>query len=233
MLLNDALDKVVGDLNHWAYTQTIVERDGKGRLINETVLRVDPSKPYSELYTPLNIDGRAPTAGEIRKFQRQGERVGQELAKAEKEGAEPVRMTLGELMDLGRAFVVSEDATGISYEVPLKKENNTRFPPEKFRVTVRVSKASHAFEHIDVQLRAALRAALVVKIKSGEGRLNFATVDPKFAPTITMIHGGGAGTIAFVPIGRSYDLTRQDFKRVKPYADRFGVKIGPLKAIDF
>jgi hypothetical protein len=39
--------------------------------------------------------------------------------------------------------------------------------------------------------------------------------------------------VAFVPIGRRYDLKHEDFKRVKPYADRFGVQIGTMKTIDF
>jgi len=28
-------------------------------------------------------------------------------------------------------------------------------------------------------------------------------------------------------------VKRTEFQRVKPYSDKFGVKIGPLKALDF
>jgi hypothetical protein len=36
-----------------------------------------------------------------------------------------------------------------------------------------------------------------------------------------------------VPLARTYEASRGDFKRVKPYDERFSVQIGPLKAIDF
>lgn len=232
-LLEEAVGKVAADLNHWAYTQTVVEKDGKGRVLKTVVLRVDPSRPYAELYTPVSIDGHPPSAGDLRKYRREGERVGARIAKAESSGNEPVHQTLGEAMDLANTRVVDEDAAGVSYEVPLKREGNLRFPPEKFRVTVRVNRETRAFEHIDVHLRESLRTALIVKIKSAGGHLEFGTVDPRFAPAITSIHGDGAGSVALIPLGRSYDLQRADFKRVKPYGDRFGVQIGPLRAIDF
>ena len=37
---------------------------------------------------------------------------------------------------------------------------------------------------IEAKLREAMRSMLVVKIKSGEGAMEFATVDPKFAPAM-------------------------------------------------
>jgi len=34
-------------------------------------------------------------------------------------------------------------------------------------------------------------------------------------------------------VGRTYELKREAFQRVKPYAERFGVEVGPLKTLDY
>lgn len=232
-LLETALDKIAADYDHWAYTQTVVEKNEKGKVLREAVVRFDPSKPYAEQFMPLKLDGRPPTAAQLKKYRRQGERRADRIAKAESEGTTPQRQTLGELMDLERATLVEEAADIATFEVPLKKEGNNRLPPEKFRVLARVSKRTGAFESIVAQLREPMRAELVVKIKSGVGRLDFATVDPRFPPAVSTISGHGAGSILFVPVGRAYDLKRESFQRVKPFGDRFAVKLGPLKSIDF
>ena len=235
-ILQDALKKLSQDSDRWAYTQTVVQKDGKGNSKSEVVVRFDPSKPYAEQYAPLKIDGKAPSEGQLRKYRRQGEKRGEQLDKAAMTGIvnEPSpRKSLGELMDLERAAVAEENEQTITYEVPLKKDGNDRLPPEKFRVTARVSKELRAFENVSATLRSPLREKLIVKVSSGEGQINFKTVDPKHPPQLTEIVGTGTGSILFVPIGRSYELRRDDFKRVKPYGDRFEVQIGTLKAIDF
>jgi hypothetical protein len=231
--LQDALQKLAADTDRWAFTQTLIEKTGDGKTKRETVVRFDPSRPYAEQYQPLKIDGKEPGESDVRKYRRQGEKRGARIEREEREGPDPKRPTVGELMDLDRATVAEENAASVTYAVPLKKEGNHRFPPEKFLVTARVSKERGAFENVAVKLREPLRQKLVLNIKSGEGSIDFAPVDPKHPPQMTAIRGGGAGSIFFVPIGRHYELKREEFKRVKPYGDRFEVKIGPLKAIDF
>ncbi len=235
-LLDDALLKTLKDANRWAFTQTIVEEDGKGKERKRTLVRFDPSKSYAEQYTVISVDGQTPGANEVSRYRRRGERRGERLDKAESEGrtdTDGSRQSLGELMDLEHATVLSEDATAVTFEVPLKKEGNKRMPPDKFLVTARVNKATRAFERIDAKLRESMRMAVVVKIKSGEGAIEFSSVDPKFAPTPVKLQGTGLYSILFVPGGRSYEIDHTDFKRVKPYAERFGVQIGTMKAIDF
>jgi len=235
-LLNEALQKTLRDTDRWAFTQTLVELDGKGKERQRTVVRFDPSKPYAEQYTPLLIDGKTPEESDVKKYRRRGEKRGERIEKAERDGSEDTtktRQTLGELMDIDKATVLKEDATTITYEVPLKKDGNKRFPPDKFQVLARVNKASRGFERIEAKLREAMRSMLVVKIESGEGAMEFATIDPKFAPALVALRGTGAASVVFVPIGRSYDVKHEDFKRVKPYGDRFDVQIGTMKALDF
>lgn len=232
-LLDAALKKFFANFDRWAFTQNVVEKDDKGRIVSETVVRFDPSQPYEKQYTPLSVDGKAPTEKQLRKYRKQGEKRGDRADKAEKEGKEVVSKSLGELMDFGRATVAADDGKSVTFEVPLKKEGNKRLPPEKFLVLAKVGKESQAFESIRVNLREAMRAALVVKVKKAAGQITFATVDPKFAPAAVSIHGGASGSVMFVSIGRDYDMKLTDFKRVKPYAERFGVQVGPLKALDF
>lgn len=232
-LLAAALKKFLADYDRWAFTQNIVERDDKGKVVSEAVVRFDPSQPYEKQYTALLIDGKPPTEKQLKKYRKQGEKRGDRAEKAEKEGKEAASRSLGELMDIDHATVYGDDGKSVTFEVPLKKEGNKRLPPEKFLVLVKVGKESQAFESITVNLRAAMRAALVVKVKKAAGRITFAAVDPKFAPAAVSIHGGASGSVMFVSIGRDYDMKLTDFKRVKPYAERFGVQYGPLKALDF
>jgi hypothetical protein len=70
-------------------------------------------------------------------------------------------------------------------------------------------------------------------VKSGELDADFAPVDLKHSPAMTAIRGDGRGSVLFVPLGRSYEQVRVDFKHVRSFDERFGVKIGPIKALDF
>ncbi|MSU23662.1 MAG: hypothetical protein EXS32_07550 [Opitutus sp.] len=232
-LLAAALEKLAQHTDRWAYTQTTIEKDTNGKTKHETVVRFDPSLPYAQQYRPLKVDGQEPGPSDLTKLRRQGEKRGARLEREERDGPDPKRKTVGELMDLERATVAEENAGSVTFAVPLKQEGNNRFPPEKFLVTARVNKERGAFENVAVKLREPMREKIVLKIKSGEGSVEFSSVDPKHPPQMTVIRGAASASILFVPFGRAYELKREDFKRVKPYGDRFEVKIGPLKALDF
>ena len=228
-LLTEALEKTARDMRRWAYTESQVFKDDKGRVKTDTVVRYDPSKPYAEQYTPISIGGKPPTAKDVEKYRRQGER-------GEKRDQNPTsdrRKSLGEVLDLQKSRVASETAQTIVFEVPLKKEGNDRFPPEKFEVMIRIHRAAQALEHIAVRLRGSFRSKLVVKVKSGEGTLDFTAVDPKYPPTLTAVKGDAAASILFVSVGGELDLKRTELKHVRPYDERFEVQIGTLRAIDF
>jgi hypothetical protein len=137
------------------------------------------------------------------------------------------------LLDLDKAVVIEETPATVTYEVPLSKNDNLRLPPEKFRVTARVSKDRHVLENVSVRLREAMRMALLLKLKSGEADLEFNVIDPQFASPITALRANGEGSVLFVKVGRNYSATRADFKRVKPYSERFTVKLAPLQFLDY
>ncbi len=220
-LLQAAVDNYARDVERWAYTQTIISKDRKGKVEEELVVRNDPSQPYEIQWTVLKIDGKEPTDHQIEKYRKEHDK------------RRKSRRSLGELLDLDKAVVMEETSAAITYEIPLIKNDNQRLPPEKFRVTARVNKERQAFENVGVRLREAMRMALVLKLKSGEADLNFDVVDPQFASAITSLRADGEGSILFVKVGGNYSATRTDFKRVKPYSERFTVKLAPLQLLDF
>lgn len=233
-MLNDVLHKTAGDYYRWAYTEHRVVRDEKGKLKSEVLLRYDPSKPYAEQWTPLKIDGHEPTDRDRTKYRKRGEKgAPPELGSGSSKPASPNRPSLGELIDVSRASIASETPTHFIFEVPLRKNGNERFPPEKFLVLARVRKEGNVLENIAVRLRESFRSKLVVKVKSGEGSLDFAPVDPKYPPALVAIDGDAVASVLFVSIGGSVELKRTELKHVKPFDERFDVQIGTLKAIDF
>jgi len=220
-LLQAAVESYAKDAERWAYTQTIVAKDRKGKVEEELVVRNDPSQPYDVQWTVLKIDGKEPTERQIDKYRKEHDK------------RRKSRRSLGELLDLDKAVVIDETPAAVTYEVPLIKNDNQRLSPEKFRVTARVNKERQTFENVGVRLREAMRMALVLKLKSGEADLNFDVVDPQFASAITSLRADGEGSILFVKVGGNYSATRTDFKRVKPYSERFTVKLAPLQLLDF
>ena len=84
-----------------------------------------------------------------------------------------------------------------------------------------------------MRLRGSFRAKLIVKVKSGEGTLDFAVINPKYPPTLTAISGDASASVFFISVGGELELKRTELKHVKPFDERFEVQIGTLKAIDF
>lgn len=230
VLLTQALEKTAGDMRRWAYTETRLVRDEKGKVKSDVVVRFDPSKPYPEQWTPIAINQKPPSAKELEKYRKMGLRAQKAAENPEKD---PRRKSLGESIVLAKSRVASETAEQIVFEVPLKKDDNIRFPPEKFEVLVRINKPARALEHIAVRLRGSFRAKLIVNVKSGGGTLAFGVPDPQHPPTLLAVNGDASASVLFVSIGGEIDLKRTELKHVKPYDERFDVQIGTLKAIDF
>lgn len=219
-LLAAAVRSYGADANRWAFTQTLHSRDRKGKE-QVRVIRFDPSQPDDFQWTLRQRDGRAPTEREQRKFrQEQAERLRK-------------RTPLGQLLDLERATVAEETEAAVTFAVPLRPDASRRLPPEKFQVWVRVDRQCGHFEQVAVRLRSPLRVAVVAKVKSGAAELEFATVDPAYAPVVTRLQADGEGSVLFVRVGGRYTATRTDFQRVTPYHERLRVKLGPLQTLDF
>ena len=235
-LLNDVLQKVANDYRRWAYTEHRIVRDEKGRVKSDVVLRYDPSKPYAEQWVPLKLEGKEPSDRDRAKYRRKGEREAPpDVARpGPPRSSDPTRrQTLGEVLDVPRSTIASETATHLVFEIPLLKFGNERFPPEKFQVLARLKKDGRVLENIAVKLRESFRSKLIVKVKSGEGSLDFAIADPKHPAALVGVAGDASASVLFVSIGGSVELKRTELKHVKPFDERFEVQIGGLRAIDF
>ncbi len=222
-LLQEAFRKFSAEVPYWAFTETIVRTDMKGKPEGETVVQIDPSKPYAEQILPLKIDGKPPTPAAIEKFRKQRQR------RQDREE----NQSLGRLILPDQTKVVAETATSITYDVGLRRTGNSRLPPDKFQVLVRINKTRQELESISVLVRESFRVALVGKVKSGTAVLNFQPVVPEHPAPLAMILAEGAGSVLFVRLGANYELRRTEFRRVKPYSDNFGATIGDLKVLDF
>jgi hypothetical protein len=234
-MLNDILHKTADDLRRWAYTERQIVRDHKGNVKTDQLVRYDPSRPYPEQWTPLQIGGKEPSERDREKFRKRGEDAAKDPARngVQVGSRRAKRVSLGEVLDVPRASIAAESGTHWTFDIPLLKVGNERFPPEKFQVHARVRKDGTLLENIAVKLRDSFRSKLVVKVKSGEGTIEFAQVDPKYPPTMVKIGGDASASILFVNVGGSIDVTRTELKHVRPFDERFEVQIGTLKAIDF
>lgn len=239
-LLFEAMTRIAENFDRWAYTETLHMTNEHGTPQPETIVRFDPSRPYEEQYQPILVKGKAPTEHDLKMYRRRGLNRGEKLAKDEAAGKAPgtqpptFKLNGGSAsIDLAHASVVGETAESVTYEVPLKNDGRETIPVEKFQLIARVNKQRQAFENVALKVRSSFRMKLLVKVKSGDASVDFAVVDPHHAPALTHITGDATASVMFMTFGGSFDLTRADFKRVKPYSERFGVKIGPMKALNF
>ncbi len=216
-----ALRQFGKDSPRWAYTQRFTQFDKDGKEKSSWLARFDPSQHYDVQWNLLEEDGKAATERAQKKFRK-------ERAKLSKD-----RRTLGELLILPQATIAFQSGREIVYEVPLKLEDGTRFPPEKFQVFVTVDREKQTLKLLDVKLRENIRVIGVVNVKSGDARLEFAPVVDGHGPALTAISAGGTASLLFITVGARAEAVRTDFKRVTPYDERFKVELGPLKAIDF
>src|ERR1041385_4222387 len=148
IMLSQAVQKTAGELENWAYTETSIMRDEKGKTKGETIVRYDPSKRYEEQWTPIKVNGHAPTDKDLAKYRRRGETT----RKRDENQSDGNRRSLGELIELEGARVASENDRQLTFEIPLRKQNNVRFPPEKFLVLARLNKELKSLENVSVQL---------------------------------------------------------------------------------
>jgi hypothetical protein len=238
-LLQEAMKNTDQDTEHWAYTESTTVKASKGIPRVATVVRFDPSKPYAEQYTPLLVDGKPPTAKELKKYRKQGEKRGKaRMRTAEKAGpAEDERPQMkindkGAGLDIEHPLVVQDDADRILFEIPVLDPDKS-LPVEKLEILVQVGKRARHMEKAMFRIKHAFRLKLVAKIKSGEASLEFTVVNPEFSPVITSITGNFGASFLLIPVNATFTNTRTDWQRVRAYDERFSVKMAPLQLLGF
>jgi hypothetical protein len=236
--LDEAFQKLARDSGSWAYTEVSVTVDKNGKKSAETIVEFDPSKPFPEQFTPLQIDGRPPTDKQRAQYRRAGESRGRRFEEQENAARdELLRLHVSGrwiVVDLEHATVAEETETSLLYEVALLPDNAANaLPAEKFRLQARVNKADRTFEHAELSLREPLKLTKFAKLSALSYRFGFANVDANFSPAAISLHADTTGSMFFFGRHEVREITRRDVRHVTPYRSRFGVKIGPLKTIDF
>jgi hypothetical protein len=235
-LLEKALVNSSREDNHWAYTETTVVRPKSAKDKEDvlTVVRFDPSKPYAEQYTPLLIEGKKPTASDLKEYRKKGEKRAEDLEKAQagRGGRGRGGTQLKELIDVEHIAVIAETPAAVTYRVPLRKGSVKGVQVEKIEFEIRIAKEGSTVEHMAMHLREGMRVMLVANVKSADFSMDFTSVDPKYAPVMTRVKGDAKVSMLLVArLSPNVDLSRQDFERVVPYDDRFQVSIGPLNVL--
>lgn len=236
-LLDAAWTNYVKDIDHWAYTETTHAFDATGKQTRETVTRYDPSQPYADQFTILSHNGKPPTDEQVKQARQRGIARGERLERpgGQEYDTQPRVILNGApaLADLEHATVVEETAQSVTYAVPMRRENSNGFPVEKFLTHVRVNKTEGAFEHVTIRLAAPVRMKVIAKMNEADFSIDFAAVDPRFSRAGTLFKDHLAISVFFRKREGGHESARGDFKRVTPYRDRFGVKAGPMRTIDF
>ena len=238
-LLADAIKRDREQEFHWAYTETVEVRNGKGKVHDTVVLRYDPSKPYSEQYAPVSVDGEAPPKSFIQECRQRGEDEARERQKQFEKGEDekPPEIELGNekgTVDFPAAALFEEDTTTTTFKIPIRpKEKDSHFPFESAQLLIKVDKTERALTGIRLTVSTPVRINLVARLKGVSVSGAFTKVADAYPPQLT--RADIDANVKYL-IGRSTAhvlVRRTEFKRVKPYDERFTVKMGPLKTLGF
>lgn len=204
-LLEGAVERWLGERDHWAFTQRAVEYDdGKPR---ERLERYDPSRPGAGRWTLLAIDGRAPTAEEHAAWARK------KFRKERRKFDSPI----GDYFDFREARVVAETPAAIEFEVPLRRDKNWLFQTDKVRVIVTINKETRALEHLRASVREPVKVLLgLARITAGRVDLSFLNFSDAAEPGPETTQPTGTARVSVSKLGERVEFTWSDFKRVVP-----------------
>lgn len=204
-LLEQAVDKWLGERDHWAFTQRAVEYDGdKPR---ERLERFDPSKAGEARWTLLAINGQPPTKEQHAAWAK----------KKFKKNPRRFDSPIGDYFDFKDAKVVSETADLMHYEVPLRRDKNWLFQTEKVKVVVSVNKETRALEHLTANVREPVKVLLgLARITGGNLDLSFLHFDDPATPGPDIAQPSGSAHVTVSKFGGRAEFTWNDFKRVTP-----------------
>jgi hypothetical protein len=204
-VLEEAVERWLGERDHWAFTQRAVEYDdGKPR---ERLERYDPSKAGNARWALLAINGREPTAEEHATWAK----------KKFKKNRRRFDSPIGDYFDFRDAKPVLETPKLIRFEVPLRRDKNWLFQTDKVKVVVTINKETRALEHLTAQVREPLKVLLgLAKITDGKLDLSFLNFDDDATPGPETTQPTGVAHVTVSKFGERAEFTWSDFKRVTP-----------------
>lgn len=211
LLLRNAVERWLGERDHWAFTQRATEHNRDGTTY-ERLERYDPSLAGNARWKLLAIDGKRPT---------EEQRVAWEKKKFKK-NRRKFDSPLGDYFDFAQAKIVEEDKKTVRYSVPLRNDKSWLFPTDKVDVIVAVNKDTSGLEQLQAKVREPFRVLLgIARVTNGAIDLTFddandaepASAQPK-----------GAVRVSAFRFGERVDFEWTDFKRVTP-ADEHSVSL--------
>jgi hypothetical protein len=223
--LGDAIQKLIHDEDHWAFTQKTQRFDKMGKPAGGPIVEhYDPSLPFDQQWELLQYSGHAPTPGELASWRRH---KNTEMKHHGEKG-------LGELLDLDHAKLLTAGPGQDTYLVPLVKNATRRFPADKVEVLMNVDPAKHTLCSFEARPKGPFRIAGFFKVDSAEAEGRLEVIQSKYAPALVWIKGSGSGKLfGLFRMGIGIEVNYSDIKRVRPFNDRFDVKIGDIKALNF
>ena len=242
-LLDAAFNSFLEHQGRWAYTETHSGVSADGTPTAETIIRVDPSQPYSQQRVPIKLSGKTPSEKQLKEW---AERSEQESKRRQSEGPSAPLGSLGAeefhlqifgnlvVPELDRATVLAEDDIAVTYDVPMHKVGDTVSKPfDVFQLTARVNKEQRQFERVTIRQRVMVRVG-GGKNSDGLTEIEFASPDPRYPAVPVKSTSRSTNKPLFGKANtRGNNAVRTDLKHVTPYDERFGVKIGPMRTIQF
>lgn len=204
-LLEEAVEKWLGERDHWAFTQRAVEYENGTPHVR--LERYDPSKRGDARWTLLAINGKFPTleqhaAWAKKKFKKQRRRFD---------------MPIGDFFAFDEARVLSETDKLVRYDLPLRNDRSWLFQADKVQVVVTVNKQTRALEHLNADIDEPVKVLLgLARITEGELDLSFLNFDNEAAPDPKTTEPTGRVRVTVRKFGERVEFTWSDFKRVKP-----------------
>lgn len=241
-LLAAAFDAFLASQGQWAYIEMHAGIGSDGQRHGESILRIDPSQPYAQQIVPLKLNGQTPTEKQIKDWAARNE----EIAQRRNENANP-KNTLQENEEyhlrvgnqdvtplLDRATEVAEDNASVTYAVPMRLAGRADAPLfDTYRLTARVNKQQQQFEHVTLRQQKSYKIGAGT-YSDGLIEIDFARPDARFSAAPVKRTFIQTNKPLF---GRPHQwhevIERTDLRHVTPYEERFGVKIGPLRTLEF
>ena len=137
-------------------------------------------------------------------------------------------------MDPASIRICGEDEKTVSYAIGFRKEAMPAMLRNvPLQTILRIGKRTKSFERVDVITTEAFRLMLIAKIKAFSLSVDFSVVNPEFPPQMTAMRGTAEASVLFRKVTGDFESRRSEHRRVKPYDERFEVKVGDLKVLDF
>lgn len=206
-LLEQAVEKWLGERDHWAFTQRAVEfENGQPR---ERLERYDPSRPGRERWRLLAINGRPPTEAQWQQW----------AQKKFRKNPRRFDTPIGDFFNFDDARQIEETAETVRYEIPLRGDKNWLFQADKVRVLVTVNKDTRALEHLAANVREPVKVLLgLARITGGRADLSFLNFEDDAVPGPESAQPTGSAHVVVSRFGERAEFTWSDFKRVNPAA---------------